>query len=663
MGAASYRLRILHLSDLHMKGPREREPWRRRRVLGAAWEDNLATLLQDGPVDLVCFTGDAAHSGAPDEYEAASEFFTGLLDRLRLGREALFLVPGNHDIQQDVERDVWARLREAAPRADELELSRWMGGSWAPLGLDDIWRDAILERQATYRRWIREGLGLPLLDPAASPHGRLGYRVKPPLSRFPFPVYILGLDTAWLCGDDNDATRLRLTDSQLMGLATDDRGEPLTGLRIALLHHPFHELADGAACRKLLDGHIDLALRGHLHRPEIESGTYPDRNSQVLAAGCLFEGSRADHYVNAFQVITLELDPMGTPLGAEIRYRAFSRGGGHWYDDNSLSDRCQEGHLRILAGPAAMAPRTASPLEDTAEDRNPYDPWTPAVPPRFVGRADELRRLDVALEEGRSVSVVGDWRIGKTSLLDTWTARQEGRGRVVRRLTGEGPEGTSIQVFVEKVTGLRAGAGADEAADVLDRWVERNGRPGLPPLLAIDEFDGLLPRFEPRFFERMRGMLGRIVLVLASRRELDRVCEELGRTSPFHNRLELLWLGLLEPAAANELAGWAFHGEDEAFLSHWAGRHPFYLQLLGRHLVETRRQGNGKELALDNFRMEAAARLRELWQVLPEKDHAGLEATLLGKPTQRVALRKRGLVTEDGWPFGEVLAEWLREEL
>ncbi|MCG8458912.1 MAG: metallophosphoesterase [Holophagales bacterium] len=59
MGNGRRRLRILHISDLHARGDRENERWRRRRVLGDAWEENLETLLQDGGFDLVCFTGDA----------------------------------------------------------------------------------------------------------------------------------------------------------------------------------------------------------------------------------------------------------------------------------------------------------------------------------------------------------------------------------------------------------------------------------------------------------------------------------------------------------------------------------------------------------------------------------------------------------------------------
>jgi ABC-type branched-subunit amino acid transport system ATPase component len=64
----------------------------------------------------------------------------------------------------------------------------------------------------------------------------------------------------------------------------------------------------------------------------------------------------------------------------------------------------------------------------SASETNPYDPWTPVVPPRFVGRVGVLRRLDAALEEGRSISLVGDWRIGKSSVLATWEQRAREKG-------------------------------------------------------------------------------------------------------------------------------------------------------------------------------------------------------------------------------------------
>ncbi len=65
---SEWTARILHISDLHERGPREPEPFRRRRVLGDAWKRNLDALLNDGAIDLVCFTGDIANWGQPDEY-------------------------------------------------------------------------------------------------------------------------------------------------------------------------------------------------------------------------------------------------------------------------------------------------------------------------------------------------------------------------------------------------------------------------------------------------------------------------------------------------------------------------------------------------------------------------------------------------------------------
>ncbi len=644
-------LRLLHISDIHGRGSREKEPWRRRRVLGPAWDSNLAQLIQDGPIDLVCFTGDAADRGLPEEYPELTDFFEALLDRLRLPRERLFLVPGNHDIDRGAASEIWPKFRDTP--VDSLSFSRWMAGlEAAPPGFEPTWREAILERAAAWRRWVQRDLKRPELEPARSAHGTLGFRVT--LDFHGLPVHMIGLDTAWLSGDDADSGRLRLTENQLQALVHDEKGEPLAGLRLALMHHPFSELADGASCRRLVDGSLDLVLRGHLHDPEVETWIDPGRKVRQLAAGCLYEGHDADRYHNACQVITLHLDGRGKPRRVALRFRGFSPRGGHWFDDDSLYKDSRGGRL---------AWQIATPVQPAAGE-NPYDPWTPVTPPRFVGREDELRRLEAALEEKRSVSLVGDWRVGKTSLLETWRRRQAGRGREVRLLSGEGSEGESLAGFVSAITGFAAEDEPDRAADALAAWAQRSP-PDLPPLVLVDEFDGMVPRIEHRFFERLRAMLGRILFVFSTRRELDLIYSDLERTSPFYNRLEILWLGLLEAEPAGELIRWgeeSFAPGDAGLVARQAGRHPFYLQLLGRHMVAARRQGGAPERALDRFYAEANARLRELWRSLEQRDRDRLLATNTGRECRHRVLRARGLVTSGGRPFGQVLAVFLREE-
>jgi len=81
-----------------------------------------------------------------------------------------------------------------------------------------------------------------------------------------------------------------------------------------------------------------------------------------------------------------------------------------------------------------------------------------------------------------SSSLVGDWRIGKTSLLNTWAQQAQQKGCVVAMLSGEDSAAQSIQTFVEAITGLPASNEADHAAEVLVRWAQQQAKPGLPPL-------------------------------------------------------------------------------------------------------------------------------------------------------------------------------------
>jgi hypothetical protein len=204
----------------------------------------------------------------------------------------------------------------------------------------------------------------------------------------------------------------------------------------------------------------------------------------------------------------------------------------------------------------------------------------------------------------------------------------------------------------------------DKAADALDRWILTISPAGLPPLVLVDELDGMLARFDVRFFERLRGMLGYIALVVATRIEIDLIYKKLGLNSPFENRLQLEPLGLLESQAVEELVAWGrppIDAREAALLPEWAGRHPFFLQLLGRHLVDARHHHGTVDDALMRFQFEAAARLREMWRELDEAEREALRQSVMGKPIWRNRLKQRGIATSEGAPFGRVLIEWLRE--
>ena len=190
------------------------------------------------------------------------------------------------------------------------------------------------------------------------------------------PLHLIGLDSAWLAGDDDDAGKLHVTQEQVGRLLTAN-GEPLPGAKIALIHHPLGELSDGQHVRRLLAEYgVGLLLHGHLHDPEIERWTTPISSLHVSAAGCLYE---SDRYPNSLQLLDFDRvrggdgDEQIEP--AQIWARAWSSRG-HWHDDDGLYPGSHAGRLGLKAA-RALTP--------------------PPVGGHFVGRQDELGQLVKAL--------------------------------------------------------------------------------------------------------------------------------------------------------------------------------------------------------------------------------------------------------------------------
>jgi tetratricopeptide (TPR) repeat protein/predicted phosphodiesterase len=405
----TYQVRILHISDLHERGPREVEPWRRRRVLGKAWLANLQAIAGDGQVDLVCLTGDVADWGLPEEYEQATSFVEGVLSALGLDRSRLFVVPGNHDIHRGTSEPAWKRLRRKLEAADPLKVSRWMAGhSQKGTGLTEHQRELVQARQQVFRTWLQE-IGRGDLVPGASGHPSLGYRHTLRLPGHPFDLHVIGLDSAWLCGDDHDQGRLWLTQDQVGALCTDERGEHLPGFRLALVHHPLDHLVsrDASDAESALGAGVDLLLRGHLHRGKLTLFADTDRRLRQVAAGCLYEGHGGDQYRNGCSLIRATLDERGRPQRYDLWFRSWSEQG-HWFDDNSLYRDSQRGRTTWWIEP--------SPAEASLH---------PLVAQLFVGRESELASLDewlMAAPEQRPpvaiCAVQGMPGVGKTYLAD-----------------------------------------------------------------------------------------------------------------------------------------------------------------------------------------------------------------------------------------------------
>ena len=237
-------------------------------------------------------------------------------------------------------------------------------------------------------------------------------------------VSSLGLDTAWIAGDEHDSGKLWLTDHQAQLHATDQEGRNLLGFRLALMHHRFADLADGERVRRLLADRVDLLLHGHQHEPMVERWTSPDHSLLVLAAGCLYEGDAHHRYPNACQMIDVELNDEGRPDGVSIRFRGWAeRNGLFWGDDSLLYKSARGGRLELERVAQGWQVRGESPR---------VSPWMPASSEVFVGRDAELKKLDEATRTGAGVRVAvvavqGMAGVGKSFLVEQFCAKNRVR--------------------------------------------------------------------------------------------------------------------------------------------------------------------------------------------------------------------------------------------
>ena len=177
-------IRWLHLSDVHEC---DREGYHRE----AMYDEIVAAVRgRQTPPDFVFFTGDLAFAGTEGEYESLrARFFDPLKDALP-DDCPIFVVPGNHDVD---------RTRAARPRtwiANDDEQSRFQ--EIGPAGRR-IRKDLLQPRFETYAAFAKQTSSWGA-DWLWSDEGSICRTVDVRGAK----LAIVGINTAWLCQDDND---------------------------------------------------------------------------------------------------------------------------------------------------------------------------------------------------------------------------------------------------------------------------------------------------------------------------------------------------------------------------------------------------------------------------------------------------------------------------
>lgn len=303
---------ILHITDVHFS--KVAVPKNDARTLAL---DQLADTVAKQPDDwhpsLICLTGDLALRGKADDYRALEAWLTNLMQRFLLPKEALFICPGNHDVDRD--------------KANQLARPGLATEADTVLAFPPITAPYHAVFNA-YSEWAK-AFGVLPYQLGSEENYLAGQRLYKNIS-------FVALNTAWCSKDDSDKGKLWIGLPQIRHLEANkqftlSQNRSALPVTVTLLHHPSDWLnpdeSNGNASPgrpnvwNYLGVRSDVVLSGHAHGEAAPANTIAE-TALHFAGGATWQD---ETYFNNFRLLRIEND--------RVAYRTFE------FDGRSIEQR------------------------------------------------------------------------------------------------------------------------------------------------------------------------------------------------------------------------------------------------------------------------------------------------------------------------------------
>jgi len=248
------------------------------------------------------------------------------------------------------------------------------------------------------------------------------------------------------------------------------------------------------------------------------------------------------------------------------------------------------------------------------QEKHPLNPFTNRSvitnPNEFFGREQEIGVIVSRLRAMQSLSVVGERRIGKSSLLyhlfqTGWLRIDDPAYRFFYFDLMNARFHTAAEFLRSILRGLELDADVVSASQSLNRnliafsdQIEAQERDGPRIVLCLDEFEATfnhLAEFTNDFFDHLRSQIyhRKFALVTATRTPLQNLCMAGKLTSPFYNVFTVVELGVFTSDEVRQFLEHyrekaLFTDEEMTLINSYLDPHPLKLQILCDFVIRNR---------------------------------------------------------------------------
>jgi len=338
----------LHVSDVHLSASNPHE----RDVVIPALFEFVKTSRERGELkpDFIFATGDiaergsvAAFMGKGSEPALATAFFDDLLQATALEKDRLFIVPGNHDVEQRMGNGLVRTLmnQDASdlyfdPKSPMYHLSGKLGAfaSWYNDYFSTVTPQRVFPNKSTCQ----------LIPYTLTNEGK------------DLQLKLLLLNSTLFCEDSQtDHGKLWIGLRNLDPLIKQLQQEK-HDLAIALVHHPLEWFANDSELTQiptLLKSAVDILMRGHNHKPVAE---LRDNLIEIAAGATFLSGEQKDKRAlyGRFNGTTVEVFPVCYQKNSSPKV---------WTVDTALFSKNEEGtYTKTVTLPARLDTGKKYPL-------------------------------------------------------------------------------------------------------------------------------------------------------------------------------------------------------------------------------------------------------------------------------------------------------------